>query len=140
MGRSRTLDRCVSVTGFAVAIEPAVVSLQQEGCVSIAAAAFACAQHGFMAHGSRLAIAGKMPVIVRIATAMNSFRMTIANHCTTVAIPNCMAVIDIRTRRHTLSCAAYAWRLAGLILGAEERGNQLSDGLPPSGVNPARSW
>jgi len=51
-----------------------------------------------------------------------------------------MVVIDIRTRNHTLSCAAYAWRLAGLILGAEERGNQLSDGLPPSGVNPARSW
>ncbi len=48
--------------------------------------------------------------------------------------------IDIRTRKHTLSRAAYAWRLAGLILGAEERGNQLSDGLPPSGVNPARSW
>lgn len=50
------------------------------------------------------------------------------------------AAIDIRPRRHTLSGAAYAWRLAGLILGAEERGNQLSDGLPPSGVNPARSW
>lgn len=48
--------------------------------------------------------------------------------------------IDIRVRTRTLPGAAYAWRLAGLILGAEERGNQLSDGLPPSGVNPARSW
>jgi len=57
-----------------------------------------------------------------------------------VAIPDCKVAIDIRPRRHTLSGAAYAWRLAGLILGAEERGNQLSDGLPPSGVNPARSW
>ena len=26
-----------------------------------------------------------------------------------------------------------------LILGAEERGNRFSDGLPPSGVNEARS-
>jgi len=48
--------------------------------------------------------------------------------------------IDIRARIRTLPRAAYAWRLAGLILGAEERGNQMSDGLPPSGVNPARSW
>ena len=31
------------------------------------------------------------------------------------------------------------WRLASLILGAEERGNHVSDGLPPSGVNEARS-
>ena len=30
------------------------------------------------------------------------------------------------------------WRLASLILGAEERGNR-SDGLPPSGVNEAKS-
>src|SRR5438128_9985613 len=29
--------------------------------------------------------------------------------------------------------------LSGRILGAEERGNQASDGLPPSGVNPARA-
>ena len=48
--------------------------------------------------------------------------------------------IDIFPGTRTLPRAAYAWRLAGLILGAEERGNQLSDGLPPSGVNPARSW
>jgi hypothetical protein len=137
-GWSRTSERCVSATGLAVVAVPAVVSLQQEGCVSIATAA--CLQHGFVAQEPRFAIAGKAPEIVRIATAAKSVRITVANQCTTLAIPNRMVVIDIRTRTHTLSCAAYAWRLAGLILGAEERGNQLSDGLPPSGVNPARSW
>lgn len=137
-GPSRTSDRCVSAAGFSVVIEPAVVSLQQDGCASIATAA--CAQHGFIAQELRLAIAGKTPEIIRMAMAAKSVRITVANPCTRLAIPNRMVVIDIRTRRHTLSRAAYAWRLAGLILGAEERGNQLSDGLPPSGVNPARSW
>ena len=79
-------------------------------------------------------------VIATIAMATKSVRITIANLGMAVAIPDCKVAIDIRPRRHTLSGAAYAWRLAGLILGAEERGNQLSDGLPPSGVNPARSW
>jgi len=136
---SRTVIFCANATGFAVAIEPAV-SLQQAGRAAIAASAFSCAQHGFTAQEPRLAIAGKTPVIIRIAMAAKDARMTAANRCTPFAIPNFTAAIDIRTRRHTLSCAAYAWRLAGLILGAEERGNQLSDGLPPSGVNPARSW
>jgi hypothetical protein len=135
IGWSRTFDRCVSATGLAAVT---VLAVQQEGCASIAIAT--CAQHGFVAQEPRLAIAGKRPEIVRIATAAKSVRITVANHGTTLAIPNRMVVIDIRTRTHTLSCAAYAWRLAGLILGAEERGNQLSDGLPPSGVNPARSW
>jgi|GEM_PF-935507 len=135
-GRSRTADRCVSATGVAVVIEPVAVS-QHDRCVSIAAA---CAQHGFVAQEARLAMAGKTPVIATMAMAAKNVRITKANLRASFAIPKFMAAIDIRTRTHTLCCAAYAWRLAGLILGAEERGNQMSDGLPPSGVNPARSW
>src|SRR5437763_9129107 len=42
--------------------------------------------------------------------------------------------IDIALRRHNTVPRRHRWRLASLILGAEERGNQ-DDGLPPSGVN-----
>ena len=48
-------------------------------------------------------------------------------------------LLDIPKREPTLSFAADQRRLACRILGAEERGNQLSDGLPPSGVNETKS-
>lgn len=139
-----TLVRWVRVIGVADAIER-VISLQQGGWPIVAAASRA--QHAFVSQ-EPIAMPGP-PVAIRIATAMKSVRTTFANLCTASVIPdrrwgvgvvNCERAIDIRRRRHTLWGAAYAWRLAGLILGAEERGNQLSDGLPPSGVNPARSW
>jgi hypothetical protein len=75
----------VSAAGPAVVIEPAATSSQQDECVSIAAAA--CAQHGFAAQAPRLAIAGKMPVIVRMAMAARSVRITKANLGTWFAIP-----------------------------------------------------
>jgi hypothetical protein len=87
IGRSRTPARWVNPSGFAGVIDPDV-SLQQAGRAA-AAIAFSCAQHGFIAQESRLAIAGKTPVIVRIATAMKSVRMTIANLGMMGAIPNC---------------------------------------------------
>jgi hypothetical protein len=47
--------------------------------------------------------------------------------------------LDIPLRGPRLTVPPKLRRLACRILGAEERGNQLSDGLPPSGVNEARS-
>ena len=47
--------------------------------------------------------------------------------------------IDIPPARRRLAQSPFWWRPCRLILGAEERGNQTNDGLPPSGVNPATS-
>jgi hypothetical protein len=80
----RTVDRCVSAAGPAFVIEPAVSS-QQDERVSIAAAA--CAQHGFAAQEPKLAIAGKTPVIIRMAMVARSVRITKANLCASFAIP-----------------------------------------------------
>src|SRR3954452_17639171 len=85
VGCSRKSRCCVSVAGVAVVTESAAVSLQQAGCELIATAA--CAQHGFIAHDPRASIAGSTPVIIRMAMAAN-VRITIANLCTTFAIPN----------------------------------------------------
>jgi len=85
IGCSRTVDRCVSAAGPGVVIEPAAASSQQDECVSIAAAA--CAQHGFAAQEPKLAIAGKTPVIVRMAMVARSVRITKANLCASFAIP-----------------------------------------------------
>jgi hypothetical protein len=82
---SRTVDRCAIAAGVAVAIEPAADSSQHDGCVSTAFAV--CAQHGFVAQEPRLAIAGKMPVIVRMAMAAKNVRITKANLRTSLAIP-----------------------------------------------------
>jgi len=82
---SRTVDRCVSAAGVAVVIEPAADSSQHDECVSIAAAA--CAQHGFVAQEPRLAIAGKMPVIARMAMAARNVRIMKANLGTSLTIP-----------------------------------------------------
>ena len=68
--------------------ETQAASLQQAGW-AVAAIACSCAQHGFTVQEPMLAMAGKAPVIVRIATAMSRVRMTIANPCMMAAIPNC---------------------------------------------------
>jgi len=84
-GPSRTPVRWVNATGLAGVIEPDV-SLQQARWLAVAIAC-SCMQQGFIAQESRLASTGTIPVIVRTTTAMRNVRMTIANLCTTAAIP-----------------------------------------------------